>query len=243
MIPRSSNGSPPNFSGTLVNVSIDAGADFVEIDFSTIDSSSDTFASGFQNTYALSFEGNPRLRLTDATIDSVMSNWAALTQERVSVDGNTLFVNVESLAFNRFNSVRIGLSAVALLGLEDGNFDGDDDIDIDDVDFLINNFGPTPSDEFSVLDLDGNGTVDAADLGQHIEILVGTSNGRAGTFLGDFNLDGRVDVLGDAFTLVGNLGTNVDSYADGDANGDGQVDVLNDAFGLVGNLGRTNTVE
>ena len=70
----------------------------------------------------------------------------------------------------------------------------------------------------------------------HVE----TSNGRTGTFLGDFNLDGTVDVLRDAFALVGSLGTSVSSYGDGDINLDGVVDVLRDAFLLVGNLGRTN---
>ena len=47
-------------------------------------------------------------------------------------------------------------------------------------------------------------------------------------------------MLGDAFTLVGNLGSSVTSWADGDANGDGRVDVLGDAFLLVGNLGNGN---
>ena len=57
---------------------------------------------------------------------------------------------------------------------------------------------------------------------------------------GDANLDGQVDVLNDAFALVGNLGTNGGAtFAQGDFNGDGNVDVLNDAFILVGNLGES----
>ena len=57
---------------------------------------------------------------------------------------------------------------------------------------------------------------------------------------GDANLDGRVDVLGDAFRLVANLGlTGGATWADGDFNGDGNVDVLTDAFLLVANLGKT----
>ena len=64
---------------------------------------------------------------------------------------------------------------------------------------------------------------------------------RVGTFLGDFNCDGEVDVLNDAFILVGSLGSSVMSYSDGDANLDGTVDVLDDAFVLVGNLGMSNT--
>lgn len=84
---------------------------------------------------------------------------------------------------------------------------------------------------------------------------------------GDFNLDGRVDVLNDAFILVGNLGSpggftdgdlvgeggfvdqvdlaffvglgliGTENVIPGDANGDGVVDVLGDAFLIVGNLG------
>ena len=55
---------------------------------------------------------------------------------------------------------------------------------------------------------------------------------------GDANLDGRVDVLGDAFILIGNLGTTTNlAFADGNFNGDGLVDVLGDAFILINNLG------
>ena len=39
---------------------------------------------------------------------------------------------------------------------------------------------------------------------------------------GDTNLDGQVDVLGDAFTAIANLGTTSDAvWAQGDFNGDG----------------------
>ena len=52
--------------------------------------------------------------------------------------------------------------------------------------------------------------------------------------------DGQVDVLGDAFALVENLGTTSGAtFSQGDFNGDGAVDVLNDAFTLVANLGRS----
>ena len=58
--------------------------------------------------------------------------------------------------------------------------------------------------------------------------------------LGDANLDGQVDVLNDAFTLVGNLGlTGGATWAQGDFNGDGNVNVLGDAFILVANLGQS----
>ena len=57
---------------------------------------------------------------------------------------------------------------------------------------------------------------------------------------GDANLDGQVDVLGDAFELIANLGvTGGATFAQGDFNGDGDVDVLNDAFIVVNNLGQS----
>jgi len=57
---------------------------------------------------------------------------------------------------------------------------------------------------------------------------------------GDANLDGRVDVLGDGFALVANLGvTEGATWSQGDFDGNGQVDVLDDAFVLVANLGRS----
>ena len=61
-----------------------------------------------------------------------------------------------------------------------------------------------------------------------------------GTFPGDLNCDGTVNVLGDAFVLVGSLGMSGTLYSEGDINFDGTVNVLGDAFVLVGNLGMTN---
>ena len=74
----------------------------------------------------------------------------------------------------------------------------------------------------------------------HVSNLVETSNGGVGTFPGDANLDGTVDVLGDAFALIGNLGNAAASWSQGDFNADGIVSVLGDAFLLIGNLGRSN---
>ena len=57
---------------------------------------------------------------------------------------------------------------------------------------------------------------------------------------GDANLDGQVDVLSDAFALIGNLGLSGGaSWAQGDFNDDGDVDVLGDAFILIGQLGQS----
>ena len=73
-----------------------------------------------------------------------------------------------------------------------------------------------------------------------ITTLVQTSNGQVGTFPGDLNCDGTVNVLGDALILVVALGSSVTSYSAGDINFDGVVNVLGDALVLVGQLGNSN---
>jgi len=122
-----------------------------------------------------------------------------------------------------------------------GDFEPDNDVDIDDIDFYVGNIGATATGALEQLDLGGNGTVDLEDRRIHIETYVQTSNGQTGTFLGDLNVDGVVNVLGDALILVTNLGTTVTSYADGDINFDGTVDVLGDAIILISTLGQSNT--
>lgn len=57
---------------------------------------------------------------------------------------------------------------------------------------------------------------------------------------GDANLDGQVNVLGDAFQLVSGLGISENAtWDDGDFDGDNDVDVLGDAFRLVSKLGQS----
>jgi hypothetical protein len=79
--------------------------------------------------------------------------------------------------------------------------------------------------------------------------LEGNADGTAGgsyiepvyvAITGDANLDGKVDVLGDGFLLVENLGTSGGvTWAQGDFNGDDRADVLSDGFVLVGHLGQS----
>lgn len=123
-----------------------------------------------------------------------------------------------------------------------GDFNEDGVVDADDIDFYSGQIGLASSDTGfdSRLDWDVDGVIDIEDHNFHIENHVVTSNGVTGALLGDTNLDGSVDVLNDAFTLVGNLNsTGPYSYASGDLNADQRVDVLGDAFTLIGNLGQT----
>ena len=121
-----------------------------------------------------------------------------------------------------------------------GDVNQDGDVDCDDLDGYVGNLGASATAELAPLDLNNDGTISAADATTHITTLVQTSNGMTGTFPGDLNCDGEVNVLVDAFALVGNLGNAVTSYSQGDISFDGTVDVLGDAFVLIGNLGSTN---
>ena len=120
-----------------------------------------------------------------------------------------------------------------------GDFTGDGIVDCADLDGYINNLGMAAIGDLDALDFDRNGTLELSDANSVIGTLV-VAGGVTGTFPGDLNCDGRVDVLGDAFALVANLNTDVTSYAQGDMNFDGTVSVLGDAFILVANLGNTN---
>jgi len=120
-----------------------------------------------------------------------------------------------------------------------GDLNGDGVTDCADIDEYIGFLGLSAVGNES-LDVDASGTIDSADVEFLVENLVTTTNGQTGTALGDLSCDGSVDVLGDAFVLIGNLGNSVTSYSEGDINLDGTVNVLGDAFALIGNLGFSN---
>ena len=122
-----------------------------------------------------------------------------------------------------------------------GDFDGDGDVDADDADILCSNMGePCPGENCT--DLDDDGDTDEDDFIWFIENLIqwdsngdGTPDG-AGTFRGDFNLDGVVNGT-DLSIMNGNFGTLV-GYAGGNANCDTTVNgtdlsILAGTFGNV----------
>lgn len=121
-----------------------------------------------------------------------------------------------------------------------GDLNDDGVVDCADIDEYAGNIGSAATGNLAGLDLVADGSIDADDVSFLIENLVVTSNGQTGTFPGDLNCDGQVDVLDDAFILVSNLGNPVMSYAAGDINLDGVVNVLDDAFLLIANLGSSN---
>ena len=130
------------------------------------------------------------------------------------------------------------VTAATIAASTNGDYLRDGTVNLTDVNLLHTNIGSVAAGALVTFDLNENGTVDFPDLEQMLAQFVQNSSGGIGTLPGDFNFDGQVDVLTDAFILVANLGQAVDSYADGDINGDGIVDVLGDAFLLVANLGQ-----
>ena len=139
--------------------------------------------------------------------------------------------------FGTVGYVRVFTSRV--LGVV-GDFDFDGDVDLADLDRYHGNIGEDAVGALLALDLDGDGVVGSSDFQLHYSALVETSNGFTGTFAGDANLDGTVDVLNDAFVFVANLGRPVESWSDGDFSGDGFVNVLDDGFLLIPNIGNRN---
>jgi len=122
-----------------------------------------------------------------------------------------------------------------------GDFDDSGGVDATDIDFYLGSISLPAIDDLQQLDLDGDELVTLTDYQFHIENLVQTSNGETGSFIGDLNLDGTVDVLGDGIILVSNLGSSgFVGYADGNLNADFAINVLGDALVFVSNLGLSN---
>lgn len=121
-----------------------------------------------------------------------------------------------------------------------GDFNGDEVVNCEDLDFYVGNLGSTATGSLAQLDLNNDTMITIADANLHITTMVQTSNGQVGTFLGDLDCNGTVDVLGDAFTLIRNLNSTVTSYSQGDADFNGAVDLLGDAFTLIANLTMSN---
>ena len=130
---------------------------------------------------------------------------------------------------------------VEVLGLTDlvptGDFDGDGDVDADDIDILCANMGGDPG----TYDLDGDTDVDEDDMIYLVESLIeydtngdGTPDGQ-GTYQGDFNLDGVVNAT-DLQIMKGSFGNSGVGYADGNANCDIVVNAT-DLQILKGNFG------
>ena len=112
-----------------------------------------------------------------------------------------------------------------------GDFDGDDDVDADDIDILCANMGG----DVGTYDMDGDLDVDEDDMVYHVENLVELSAGGPGTKRGDFNLDGIVNAT-DLAVMKPNFGLSGMLYSQGNANCDSIINGTDLAI-LAGNLG------
>ena len=114
-----------------------------------------------------------------------------------------------------------------------GDFDGDDDVDADDIDLLCANMGG----DVATYDMDGDLDVDEDDMIFHVENLVELQDGsgRVGTKRGDFNLDGLVNAT-DLAIMNPNFGLAGQLYSDGNANCDTVINGTDLAI-LSGNIG------
>jgi len=119
-----------------------------------------------------------------------------------------------------------------------GDFDGDGDVDVDDINALCANMTgdgiPLPP-GFEQYDLDNDGDADSADMDILIHDLVETTVG-VGTEYGDFNLDGKIDTVD--LTILGTYFGVGTSWSQGNANCDTTVDtvdltILGTYFGFV----------
>ena len=152
--------------------------------------------------------------------------------------------------------VDYGSNDVSLLVTFTSDFDFDFDVDLDDLDALTLvgdlTTGVAVSQADAKYDLNGDNTIDTADLHQWLADAA-TVNGFSSPYLlGDANLDGDVDVFqfdgnGDAQLLSSNLGTTSGAkWSMGDFNADGDVDVFQfdgggDAQLLSSNLGMSSS--
>ena len=163
-------------------------------------------------------------------VDGTHSGWVAL---RHNEDRNRIWV--DGWAYQTTPYAPADLTWDADPGIV-GDFDGDGDVDADDVDILCANMGGA----LDPYDLDGDSDVDEEDMILLVTTLIewdnGVTNG-TGTYRGDFNLDGVVNAT-DLQIMKDNFGTSGVGYALGNANCDTVVNatdlqIMKDNFGSV----------
>lgn len=98
----------PPFGLQVVDVAINAGDNYLEIDFDNVVFSS--FAPAYFNGYAFTFDSDVAVTFTDASVDTSVTT-LGITQSDLSFSGNQLLVNVEGLPFNTSTFARINLTS------------------------------------------------------------------------------------------------------------------------------------
>lgn len=108
------------------------------------------------------------------------------------------------------------------------DLNGDGLVNATDIDTIAAGIGTSDTS----LDIDGSGTVDAADIAEFVTVNLGT-------YMGDANLDESVDLL-DLSALASNF-DDAGGWAQGDFDGNGGVNLL-DLSILASNFGSVNAV-
>ena len=152
---------------------------------------------------------------------------------------NNMFDEYQGYFFwDRIESTDPYAMRINVVGGAPGDFDGDGDVDADDVDDLCANMAG----DVATYDMDGDGDVDEDDMTFHVENYLEYDTDDddivdgVGTFRGDFNADGAVNGT-DLSIMSGNFG-GAAGYAGGNANCDLTVNgtdlsILSGSFGSV----------
>ncbi|MDA8564066.1 right-handed parallel beta-helix repeat-containing protein [Mariniblastus sp.] len=241
--PLADNGGPTLTHALLPgSPAIDAGADELAVNTDGTTLINDQRGEGFSRTSGSSvdmgaFELQASIAVAPAvlstTIDEggvlarpdLLSTFAVTFDQDVNVSAADLTVRNDTVGGTVINTSGVGFSYVSGTRTATWDFSTlvlDAAFYTFELSDTITGVGGLP------LDGDDNGTA-GGNYAEEVYVAI----------LGDANLDGRVDVLGDAFILINNLGTTTDlAFTDGNFNDDGRVDVLGDAFTLINNLGR-----
>ncbi|WP_414549509.1 PEP-CTERM sorting domain-containing protein [Anabaena sp. CCY 0017] len=103
--------NPGDFPGFfIVNTAIDAGADYLELDYSNAGSGG--FSNIFKNNYVFTFTSPIALQITNVLIDP--STTLGITPDSVTFDGDRLTVSVRGLSYNSNSFVRLNLSGTTV---------------------------------------------------------------------------------------------------------------------------------
>ena len=214
-------------------------------------------------------DGNVSVMAPDGTVSILIDNLDNPTGLAMDDDGNVYAVEKTSGAVTKrgpdgtlsvYGSVwdswpgggkRIGWDldiavAPGSNGPKIGDFDGDNDVDADDIDILCDNMGGSPCEGDICLDLDGDGDIDEDDMIFIMDYVEwdrdrdGTVDG-VGTKRGDINLDGLVNAT-DLASMNPNFGLSGMGYADANLNCDDIINatdlaILADNFGYIAPMG------
>lgn len=95
------------FGLSVVPVSVDVGADYIDLDYSPAGSGG--FASGFFNGYSFQFQGGIPVEFQGASIDPLTN--LGVSDDDLAFGGDTILLDVASRSFNSEGLIRISVSS------------------------------------------------------------------------------------------------------------------------------------